>query len=44
MNFIHIADVHFDAPFSNLDKKENGKIKRKLEQRNYLKKMIQYIK
>lgn len=44
MNFVHIADVHFDTPFVNLSDKENlGELKR-LEQRNVFKKVIEYIK
>ena len=44
MKFIHIADIHFDAPFSSL-KLENYIIqKRKLEQREAFKKVIDYIK
>ena len=43
MRFIHIADTHFDTPFTNLSLKNNfGKIRR-LEQREVLKKIIQYI-
>ena len=44
MNFVHIADVHFDTPFVNLSDRENlGELKR-LEQRNIFKKVIDYIK
>lgn len=44
MNFVHIADIHFDAPFTNLSDREGfGEIKR-LEQRSVLKKVIEYIK
>lgn len=43
MNFVHIADMHFDTPFTNLSLKNNfGKIRR-LNQREILKKIIQYI-
>ena len=43
MRFIHIADMHLDTPFTNLSLKNNfGKIRR-LEQREILKKIIQYI-
>lgn len=43
MNFVHIADMHFDTPFSNLSSKNNfGKIRR-LDQREIFKKIIQYI-
>ena len=44
MNFVHIADIHFDTPFVNLSDRENfGELKR-LEQRNVFKKVIEYIK
>lgn len=44
MKFIHIADMHFDCPFTNLSDKENlGEMKR-LEQREAFKKIINYIK
>lgn len=43
MKFIHIADMHFDKPFTILEK--NGLTeKRRLEQRNSFNKMIEYIK
>lgn len=43
MRFIHIADTHFDTPFTNLSSKNNfGKIRR-LDQREVFKKIIQYI-
>lgn len=44
MKFAHMADMHFDIPFSSLKAKEDlGEIRR-LEQRNALKKAIEYIK
>lgn len=43
MKFVHIADMHFDVPFTSLHKKEFG-IQRRLEQREILKKIIEYIK
>ena len=43
MKFIHIADMHFDIPFTTLNKKELGN-KRRLEQRELLRKIIEYIK
>ncbi len=44
MNFVHIADMHFDTPFTNLSSKSDfGKIRR-LDQREILKKIINYIK
>lgn len=43
MKFVHIADIHFDAPFVNLaDKPELSNLKR-MEQRNIFKKVIEYI-
>lgn len=43
MKFIHIADMHFDKPFTILEK--NGLTEyRRLEQRNAFNKMIEYIK
>lgn len=44
MKFVHIADMHFDTPFTTLSSKTNfGKIRR-LDQREALKKIIRYIK
>lgn len=43
MNFVHIADMHFDTPFTNLSSKNNfGKIRR-IDQREVFKKIINYI-
>ena len=44
MKFVHIADMHFDIPFTSLNKREDLGEKRRLEQRNAFKKMIDYIK
>lgn len=44
MKFIHIADLHFDTPFSTLKGDDFLIEKRKLEQRANLKKTIDYIK
>ena len=44
MKFIHIADMHFDAPFTVLNSKNNLGEKRRLEQREYFKNIINYIK
>ncbi len=44
MKFIHIADMHFDCPFTNLSDKENFGEIRRLEQRKAFKKIINYIK
>ena len=44
MRFIHMADMHFDSPFTVLaEKKGLGNIRR-LEQREVFKKIINYIK
>ena len=44
MKFVHIADMHFDTPFLTLNNKAGlGEIRR-LEQREVLKKIIDYIK
>lgn len=43
MKFIHIADIHLDAPFTTLNK--NGlSQKRRIEQMQVLKKIIEYTK
>ena len=43
MKFVHIADIHFDTPFTTLNIRGNfGKIRR-LDQREIFKKIIQYI-
>lgn len=44
MRFVHIADMHFDIPFTSLNNKEDLGEKRRLEQRNALKRIIEYIK
>ena len=44
MKFIHMADMHFDAPFTVLNTKNNLGEKRRLEQREIFKKVINYIK
>ena len=43
MKFIHIADVHFDIPYSSLEARGLSE-KRRLEQRDAFKKVIDYIK
>ncbi len=43
MKFVHIADVHFDRPFTVLETKGLAE-NRRLEQRNAFKKVIDYIK
>ena len=44
MNFIHMADMHFDTPFTFLGGKDNLGDIRRLEQRDAFKKAIEYIK
>ena len=44
MKFIHIADMHFDSPFTLLSSQENFGDQRRLEQRRALKKIIEKIK
>jgi len=43
MRFIHMADVHFDSPFTVLTDKRDFGTKRRLEQREAFKKAIEYI-
>jgi len=44
MKFIHIADMHFDCPFTNLSDKETLGERRRLEQRKAFKEIINYVK
>lgn len=44
MKFIHIADVHLDSPFKTISDRADIGVERRLEQRNALKKVIEYIK
>lgn len=44
MKFVHMADMHFDTPFANLSSKNDFGKKRRLDQRQILKKIINYIK
>ena len=44
MKFVHIADMHFDAPFTGLSAKDNLVDVRRLEQRKAFKKVIDYSK
>lgn len=44
MKFVHIADMHFDSPFTALNRIENLGMKRRLEQREVFSKVISYIK
>lgn len=43
MRFIHMADIHFDSPFTVLTNKRDFGTKRRLEQRDAFKKAIEYI-
>ena len=43
MKFVHIADMHFDMPFTLLNQKGFAEARR-LDQRNAFQKMIKYIK
>jgi len=44
MRFIHIADLHLDAKFDNLEQIDNIPQKRRLEQRNAMREIIKYVK
>lgn len=44
MKFVHIADMHFDAPFTILSQKKDLGDLRRIEQRQVFKKVIDYIK
>ena len=44
MKFVHMADMHFDAPFATLAKKENKAIERRIEQRKVMREIVEYIK
>ena len=44
MKFVHIADTHFDSPFTTLSNKGNLGEQRRLEQRKIFRKIIEYIK
>lgn len=44
MKFVHIADMHFDGPFTNLSNRDLLGEKRRLDQRKVFKKVIEYIK
>ena len=43
MRFIHMADVHFDSPFTVLTDKRDFGTERRLEQREAFRKAIEYI-
>ena len=44
MKFVHIADMHFDIPFMVLNNRNKLGEKRRLEQREVFRKIINYIK
>ena len=44
LKFVHIADMHFDSPFTGLSSKDNLGEVRRLEQRKVFKKVIDYTK
>ena len=44
MNFVHMADMHFDTPFTVLNSRNKLGEKRRLEQREAFKEVIDYIK
>ena len=44
MKFVHIADMHFDSPFSLLASRASFGELRRLDQRKVFKKIIEYIK
>lgn len=44
MKFVHIADTHLDSAFNFLSSKADLGYTRRMDQRNALKKMIEYIK
>lgn len=44
MKFIHLADMHFDSCFSNLSDNKTLGNKKRLEQRQVFKEIIEYIK
>lgn len=44
MKFVHLADMHFDAPFTVLSQKAGLGDLRRIEQRQVFKKIIDYIK
>ena len=44
MKFVHIADVHLDTPFKTISDRADIGIERRIEQREALKNVIDYIK
>jgi len=43
MKFIHMADMHLDSPFASLANKEQFAKERRLEQRQVMKQIVEYI-
>ncbi len=44
MNFVHIADLHFDIPFSVISDRADFGQERRIEQREAFRKVIEYVK
>lgn len=44
MKFIHMADMHFDAPFRSLDRSQFLGEQRRIEQREAFSRIVEYIK
>lgn len=44
MKFIHMADMHLDSPFASLANKEQFAKERRLEQRQIMRQIVEYIK
>ena len=44
LKFIHMADMHFDMPFTVLNNRNKLGKKRRLEQREAFRRVIEYIK
>lgn len=44
MKFVHIADIHLDTPFRTISDRADLGVERRLEQREALKKVINYVK
>ena len=44
MKFVHIADLHLDSPFTTISDRADLGMQRRLEQREALKKVVDFIK
>ena len=44
MKFVHIADLHLDSPFTTISDRADLGMQRRLEQREALKKVVEFIK